>query len=74
MLRDELLAKMVAQPAPYRNFDDWAEVLTELANCIVEIGPELTPEQRERLISVGASFYRTLARAEDYRRASLRGD
>lgn len=74
MQRDELLAKMIAQPAPYRNFDDWTEVLTELANCIVEISPELTPEQCDRLVSVGASFYRTLARAEDYRRAGPRGD
>lgn len=74
MLRDELLAKMIVQTAPFRNFDDWAEVLTELADCIVEVSPKLTLEERDRLINVGASFYRTLARAEDYRRAALRGD
>jgi len=74
MLRDELLAKMIVQPSPSRKFEDWAEVLTEFANCVVEVSPKLTREECERLIAVGASFYRTLARAEDYRRTSVLGD
>ncbi|MFF7398906.1 DNA-3-methyladenine glycosylase [Achromobacter sp. NPDC008082] len=74
MLRDELLAKMIVQTAPARNFDDWADVLTEFANCVVEVSPKLSREECERLVAVGASFYRTLARAEDYRRTSALGD
>lgn len=74
MLRDELLAKMIVQTSPSRKFEDWAEVLTEFANCVVEVSPKLTREECERLIAVGASFYRTLARAEDYRRTSVLGD
>jgi hypothetical protein len=74
MLRDELLAKMIVQTAPDRNFDDWADVLTEFPNCIVEVSPKLSREESERLVAVGASFYRTLARAEDYRRTSVFGD
>ncbi|TRM51485.1 DNA-3-methyladenine glycosylase [Achromobacter sp. LC458] len=72
MLRDELLAKMIAQPAPSRNFDDWAEVLTEYANCLERISPRLSLNECAELVHVGAKFYRTLARAEDYRRTSLR--
>ena len=74
MLRDELLAKMIVQSSPVRKFEDWAEVLTEFANCVVEVSPKLSREECERLIAVGASFYRTLARAEDYRRTSVLGD
>lgn len=74
MLRDELLAKMIVQSSPSRKFEDWAEVLTEFANCVVEVSPKLSREECERLIAVGASFYRTLARAEDYRRSSVLGD
>jgi len=74
MLRDELLAKMIVQSSPSRKFEDWAEVLTEFANCVVEVSPKLSQEECERLIAVGASFYRTLARAEDYRRTSVLGD
>lgn len=74
MLRDELLAKMIVQSSPNRKFEDWAEVLTEFANCVVEVSPKLSREECERLIAVGASFYRTLARAEDYRRSSVSGD
>jgi len=74
MLRDELLAKMIVQTSPSRKFEDWAEVLTEFANCVVEVNPKLPREECERLIAVGASFYRTLARAEDYRRTSVLGD
>jgi len=74
MLRDELLAKMIVQSSPSRKFEDWAEVLTEFANCVVEVSPKLSREECERLIAVGASFYRTLARAEDYRRTSVLGD
>jgi hypothetical protein len=33
--------------------------------------PRLQPEELERLIRVGADFYRTLARAEQYRHASV---
>jgi len=74
MLRDELLAKMIVQSSPSRKFEDWAEILTEFANCVVEVSPKLSREECERLIAVGASFYRTLARAEDYRRTSVLGD
>jgi hypothetical protein len=74
MLRDKLLAKMIVQTSPGRNFEDWADVLTEFANCVVEVSPKLSREECERLIAVGASFYRTLARAEDYRRTSVVSD
>ncbi|WP_314361818.1 hypothetical protein [Achromobacter sp.] len=74
MLQDELLAKMIVKTAPCRRFDDWAEVLTEFASCLVQISPRLSPEECDRLINIGASFYRTLARAEDYRRTSIHGD
>ncbi|WP_223264952.1 DNA-3-methyladenine glycosylase [Achromobacter spanius] len=74
MLRDELLAKMIAHAAPGQNFDDWAEVLTEYANCLVEISDRLSVDECTRLVNVGSMFYRTLARAEDYRRTSVRGD
>lgn len=74
MLQDDLLAKMIMQTAPSRRFEDWAEVLADFADCLSQISPRLTRAEYERLLNVGASFYRTLARAEDYRRSSVHGD
>lgn len=72
MLRDELLAKMIVQSAPSRNFDDWADVLTEYATCLETLSARLSAEECDRLVNVGSMFYRTLVRAEDYRRTSVR--
>jgi len=74
MLRDELLAKMIVQDGTDRNFDDWADVLTEFADCLAQISPRLSPDECDKLVEVGVGFYRTLARAEQYRRTSVRGD
>ncbi|WP_254598700.1 DNA-3-methyladenine glycosylase [Achromobacter piechaudii] len=74
MLEDELLVKMIVRTAPIGKFDDWAEVLAEYAKCVALISPKINQEECDRLLTVGASFYRTLARAENYRRTSARSD
>ncbi|WP_343499709.1 DNA-3-methyladenine glycosylase [Achromobacter denitrificans] len=62
---------MIATPAVDRSFHDWPEVLANYAECLATLEPELQREEMERLIQAGADFYRTLARAEQYRRASV---
>lgn len=71
MDREELLAQMIATPAVDRSFHDWPEVLANYAECLAALEPKLRDEEVERLIQAGADFYRTLARAEQYRRASV---
>lgn len=74
MLHDEILAKMIVRSAPSRHFDDWADVLSEFAECLADISSRLSAAECDRLVNVGASFYRTLARAEAYRKTSFHGD
>jgi hypothetical protein len=71
MDREELLAQMIATPAMDRSFHDWPEVLSNFAECLAALQPRLEEEEMERLIRVGADFYRTLARAEQYRSGSV---
>lgn len=72
MLRDEFLTRMIVNSAPLQRFDDWADVLTNFATCVAKLSPKLTREECDQLVAAGAAFYRTLARAEDYRKASTR--
>ncbi|SSW67165.1 hypothetical protein AVE30378_02481 [Achromobacter veterisilvae] len=65
------MAQMIATPAADRSFQDWPEVLANYAECLAAIQPRLRREEMDRLIQAGADFYRTLARAEQYRRASV---
>lgn len=74
MDREELLAQMIATPAADRNFQDWPEVLANYAECLAALEPKLERAEMEKLIQAGADFYRTLARAEQYRRASVWDD
>ncbi|WP_332459805.1 DNA-3-methyladenine glycosylase [Achromobacter denitrificans] len=62
---------MIATPAVDRSFHDWPEVLANYAECLATLESKLQREEMERLIQAGADFYRTLARAEQYRRASV---
>ena len=71
MDREELLAQMIATPATDRDFHEWPEVLANYAECLAALQPRLRQEEMERLIRVGADFYRTLARAEQYRHTSV---
>lgn len=72
MLRDEFLTRMIVNSAPPQQFEDWAEVLTNFANCVAMLSPKLTTEECDRLVATGAAFYRTLARAEEYRKTGVR--
>ncbi|CAB3892233.1 MULTISPECIES: hypothetical protein [Achromobacter] len=69
MESEEMMAKMIARPSTYRHFDDWPDVLARYANCLKRIESKLDPRDLDALLNVGADFYRTLARAEDYRRS-----
>ncbi len=71
MDREELLAQMIATPAADRNFHEWPEVLANYAQCLAQLAPRLRPEELDSLVQAGADFYRTLARAEQYRRTSV---
>lgn len=71
MDREELLAQMIATPATDRDFHEWPEVLANYAECLAALQPRLRQVEMERLIRVGADFYRTLARAEQYRHTSV---
>lgn len=71
MDHEELLAQMIATPAADRSFHEWPEVLANYAECLAALQLRLRHEEMEELIRVGADFYRTLARAEQYRRASV---
>ncbi|KGE00333.1 DNA-3-methyladenine glycosylase [Achromobacter sp. RTa] len=71
MDREDLLAQMIATPAIDRSFTDWPEVLSNYAECLAALQSRLDQKDMERLIRVGADFYRTLARAEQYRSNSV---
>lgn len=71
MDRDELLARMLATSACDRPLSDWPDVLSDYAGCLAALEDKLTPREMEALIRAGADFYRTLARAEQYRQASV---
>lgn len=74
MESEEMVAKMIARPSTYRHFEDWPDVLGRYADCLKRIESKLDHRDLEALLSVGADFYRTLARAEDYRQAVCRRD
>jgi hypothetical protein len=67
MNSDEYLAKMILRSTPPRHFGDWADILNEYAFCLEKCSGKLDAEELDRLLDVGAMFYRTLARAEAYR-------
>ncbi|MBD9433267.1 MULTISPECIES: hypothetical protein [Achromobacter] len=67
MERDELLAQMVSRSAELSSFGDWVDVLGRFADCLSLVSKRLEPAEVEQLLDVGATFYRTLARAEGYR-------
>lgn len=71
MDRDELLARMLATSVSDRPLSDWPEVLSDYAEYLAALNDKLTPREMEALICAGADFYRTLARAEQYRQASI---
>ena len=71
MDRDELLARMLATPVSDRHLNDWPEVLSDYARCLVDLQGKHSAGDMEMLIGAGADFYRTLARAEQYRQASV---
>lgn len=71
MDREDLLARMVATSVSDRHFNDWPDVLSDYAECLLALEKRLAPEELERLIQIGADFYRTLARAEQYRSMSV---
>ena len=64
----ELVAQMIIRTSGARSFEDWPEVLAAYAALIETVQYKLTPQEMEDFINLGADFYRTLARAEDYRR------
>lgn len=68
MDEQELMAQMIIRTSGARRFEDWPEVLAAYAACIKAVEGKLTQEEMEDFINLGADFYRTLARAEDYRR------
>ncbi len=71
MEHDDLLAEILTRSAKLNKFEDWADILAEYASSLWEVRDKLEPQEIERLLNVGAAFYRTLARAEDYRRSPL---
>ncbi|WBX89131.1 DNA-3-methyladenine glycosylase [Achromobacter mucicolens] len=71
--REDLLAQILSRPAPPSGFDDWADVLGEFADCLAVSSGKLSQGEIDSFIRVGAAFYRTLARAEAYRRESVWG-
>ncbi|AKP90549.1 DNA-3-methyladenine glycosylase [Achromobacter xylosoxidans] len=71
MDHDELLARMLATSVSDRQVNDWPEVLADYAQCLAQLQHKLTPREMEALVCAGADFYRTLARAEQYRQASV---
>lgn len=71
MDRDELLARMLATSVSDRPLADWPEVLSDYAQSLAALKEKLSPWEIEALVRAGADFYRTLARAEQYRQASV---
>lgn len=49
-------------------FADWADVISSYTAVLESIEAKLSYEEVSDLIASGAQFYRTLARAEEYRR------
>lgn len=72
MNSDEYLAKMILRSTPPRHFGDWADILDQYALCLERCGGKLDAEELDRLLDVGALFYRTLARAEAYRKGIIK--
>lgn len=71
MEQEDILAQMLTRSANLGDFDDWADVLGEYACILQGMRQKLEPEEMERLSDSGAAFYRTLARAEAHRPASV---
>lgn len=70
---DEFVSKMIVTAGPENlGFGDWTEVLYAYAAVLERIEARLTVEETHELVGVGGQFYRTLARAEDYRRTFTR--
>lgn len=70
---DEFVSKMIVTAGPENlGFGDWTEVLYAYAAVLERIEARLSEEETLELVSVGGQFYRTLARAEDYRRTFTR--
>lgn len=73
MHSDEYLAKMILRSTPPRRLGDWANLLNKYAFCLEKCSGKLDAEELDRLLDVGAMFYRTLARAEAYRKGIFKG-
>ncbi|AYD67781.1 DNA-3-methyladenine glycosylase [Achromobacter sp. B7] len=71
MNSDEILATMILRSPPPLHFGDWADILDEYASCLERCSGKLDAEELDRLLEVGAMFYRTLARAEAYRKCVI---
>ncbi|HEY9269628.1 DNA-3-methyladenine glycosylase [Achromobacter sp.] len=71
MEQEDYLAQILTRSAKLNEFGDWADILADYASCLWNVRDKLEREEIERLLNVGAAFYRTLARAEDYRRSPL---
>ena len=67
MDRDEILEKLITRASEIRQFKDWADVLANYADKLATLEDRLSATEMDGLLSVGADFYRTLARAEAYR-------
>ncbi|MDR7944574.1 DNA-3-methyladenine glycosylase [Achromobacter aegrifaciens] len=72
MTRDEFVSMMILLPRLEKlGFGDWADVLDSYAEILVRIEGRLSANETAELMGVGADFYRTLARCEDYRRNAV---
>ncbi|MDF3851340.1 DNA-3-methyladenine glycosylase [Achromobacter denitrificans] len=72
MTHDEFVSKMILLPRLEKlEFGDWADVLDAYAEILVRIEGRLSASETADLMGVGAEFYRTLARCEDYRRNAI---
>lgn len=71
MDRDDLMALMIATPAPVPDFGDWARVIAIYAGYLEKIAPKLDAAELGELVGAGAMFYRTLCQAEAYRSESV---
>ncbi|WP_054515378.1 hypothetical protein [Achromobacter xylosoxidans] len=68
---EELLAMMIATPAPAPNLDDWDSVLVIYARHLERLAPKLNERDLGALIASGAMFYCTLRQAEAARLQAL---
>ncbi|PND35781.1 DNA-3-methyladenine glycosylase [Achromobacter pulmonis] len=71
MEKEDLLAQILTRSVQLGDFGDWADVLGDYAGCLWDVRHKLEAEEFTRFIDVGAAVYRTLARAEAYRRSSV---